>query len=565
MKQSGWLKRVFMVGSLIWLLSAQFFAAGVYAGESSDSNNSNNNNNGSAGQSLYDALSRIYGNTGNRDSSSGSGSSGSNSNQNQVPVQDQIMQGLESEVKGPQISDGSLSETFHENYRVYEERLNDDVSIFTNVANGSVVNYPVVMEFPTVVGARMKRNGREVSLRSKEAVSEAGSYVVTFYVLAEDQDDVPFSAQNVIRAKFRFRIQYEAGVAGYEATGENPGPAGLLSDAVPTIPGVPEDALVPSVSENDLYFEEEENPWDIETADEYEPEEEPEDEAQPAVSGLTDAAAAFLAANGMNGAYDPASGYYLNTLLTGDHFYTNVPNGMLTNEPVVVQAAENLEYTVYKNGEVLADFEAGQYIRDPGSYKVLVKGTDPSFATAYSDDLPEFSFRIITDPVSDLGVLNAPENMTFRSVRYEGGDISSRAIIRPDMVRLIEDGTYEITMESPYGSDELVLSLDTLQPLFDVSVVPNLATVRYRTSDVAYCILYKNGELMSNTGIITEITEAGEYSLTAYDRAGNRSSASFRVSYRINAGAVVAILIVIALIAGAVVYLVRIKQKVSIR
>ncbi len=565
------------------------FPGKVYAEDTSNTNNSNN-----TGQTLYDALSRIYGNSTNNGNGSNTGNntgsntgnstgtgSGSNTNQNQTSVVDQIMQGMESEVKGPEVSEGGLSEYYHQNYKVYEESLNDDVSVFTNVANGSVVNRPVVLDIPEGVAYRMKRDGKVVEVASEEPITEPGSYVLTLYVLSEDQDNIPFSQQKISKSKFRFRIQYETGVAGFDAIEGETVPESLSVSS--NIPGVGIPGL-PSLSSNEANSVSENNSLLFgEGDDEYLPDDlRPDDydySFSPTVSGnapdagndltpedgKTTPEEAFLAANGMNGVYDPDSGYYKNTLLTKDYFYTNVPNGMLTNEPVMIQAAGNLIYTVYKDGEVLEGYEPGEYLRDGGSYTVIVSGKNESFTSVYGDRLPVFHFRIISDPVSDLGVLNAPENMTFRSVRFEGEDISQKAVMRPDTVRLIEDGTYEITMDSGYGSTELSVALDTVQPIFSVSVEPNLATITYKTNDIDHCVLYKNGELASNTGIVKELTEAGEYTLTAYDKAGNKSEAVFRVSYRINSGAVFAILIVLALIGGGVFYLLRIRKKVSIR
>ena len=585
MKFKRVIKRILGAGALSFMLCSYVLSFGgvAYADEntssgensSTDSNNNNNNNNNNAGQSLYEALSRIYGNSTNNGANNGNTNvnnngtnNGNNSNQKQIPLQDQIMQGMESEVKGPTVDDGGLSEYYHQNYRVYEESLNDDVSIFTNVANGSVVNRAVVLDIPDGVAARMKKDGKSVSVRSEEPITEPGSYVLTLFVLGEDQESVPFSQQKISKAKFRFRIQYEAGVAGYEAV---EGEEGLTS-----IPGVPESETVSgngSVSGNaSLLFGEEDGDY---LPDDLRPDDydfdmatvsgDVTEEAPEETSERTTPEEAFLAANGMNGEYDPGTGFYKNTLLTKDYFFTNVPNGMISNEPVMIQAADNLNYTVYKNGDLMEDYKAGQYIKDDGSYTVFVSGTGDGFESAYGDDVPVFHFRVITAPVSDLGIVNAPENMTFRSVRYEGEDVSGSAILSPDTVRLINDGNYEITMDSANGSTEVILSRDTLQPLFDVSVVPNLATITYKTGDVDHCTLYRNDELVSDTGTVTEITEAGSYTLTAYDKAGNSSSASFRVSYRINAGAVIAILIALGLIGGLIFYLLRIRKKVAIR
>ena len=157
----------------------------VHASESGGSSDSQ-----SAGQSLYDALRSIYGDSsrtaGSSSSSAGSGttpSSGSNANTNQnsgmIITTDDLMKSIDTEAKGPQVSEITLGELYHEDYRVYEETLNEDYTIFTNVRNGTITNRPVMIDIPKGVGYSMKKNGEDFSYEPEDLIEEEGSYVLS--------------------------------------------------------------------------------------------------------------------------------------------------------------------------------------------------------------------------------------------------------------------------------------------------------------------------------------------------------------------------------------------------
>ena len=517
-------------------------------------------NGSSSGKRLYETLKELYGDSSSESShESGSESEGSSVNDD--------FSSRETSVKGPSVADISLSEQYHENYRVYEESLNDDISFFTNVQNGTMTNKAVIFDIPEGVAAVLKKDGSRVSIESEVPITEEGSYVLTLYVQDEDEDSRPFSEQEVSKAKFRFRIQYSPGVAGYDAITEAPDFSGsvsedesLSSDEINTaIFGdgdgsgyETDDSLPDDLKDDDLdYFAEsvenirsggtEEN--SVENAD----------------------ADRFISVNGMTGEYDAASGFYLNRLSGGEEFYTSAPNGMLTNDAVMIQGSEELQFILYKDGEAVEDFEPGQYLTDEGSYTLFAAGKDSASVSVNTQDMARFHFRIFKSPVNDARVLNAPEGMTFRTVRYEGEDLSSRTIKTDTMLYLENDGTYEITMDSDTGSSEFTVILDSIQPFFSVQTEPNHAVISYLTDDAYSCELYRGDELIQSGDLIREISDAGNYNLIVYDQAGNKASYAFSIRYRINAAAVIAIIVLAGLLTALVLYIRRIRKKVSVR
>ena len=97
--------------------------------------NSTSTSSSSSGQTLYDALKAIYGDSGSSSSTSGSSSTNSSTSSSSSLTTDQLMKRMETEVIGPTVQDASLSELYHEDYKVYEERLGDDYTIYANVKN----------------------------------------------------------------------------------------------------------------------------------------------------------------------------------------------------------------------------------------------------------------------------------------------------------------------------------------------------------------------------------------------------------------------------------------------
>ena len=119
-------------------------------------------------------------------------------------------------------------------------------------------------------------------------------------------------------------------------------------------------------------------------------------------------------------------------------------------------------------------------------------------------------------------------------------------------------------MDDEAGSREFTLIYDGTQPFFTVSTEPNKATITYLSSDISRCVLYRNNEVVEDTGVIKEVTQPGKYTIYVYDTAGNRTQSQFMVHYRINAAAVIAIFGILALIAGVAVYIIRIRKNVKV-
>ena len=509
--------------------------------EEPSSSSSSSSSSTNSGQTLYDALRAIYG-------ESTSSSSSSTSSSSSCVTIEQMMKKMETKPIGPTVEETELDELYHEDYKVYEERIGE-YTIYANVKNGGVTNRPVVIDVPKGVGCNMKKDGSDIPFVTKEVIENEGAYVLDFFVGSDEDELANFSTQTFLRAKFRFRIQYKTGVGGI--VGE-----GSLDEEEEEEEEIDYGDLPEDMRPDNYSYEDEESGGDAASA------------SQNAASASGDFVPVKVNAHKnaeLTSGYDPNTGYYRNVLRTGESFYTSLPNGSITNEAVLIQESEGLDYMVYRNGEEYTDFVPGEYIQDVGSFALYVsKPGDPSFKEAYKFGDPAYRFRIISGDVSDMGIVTAPDGGTIRNVRFNGLDDDGSLFISNDSIHLTQDGYYELTIDDDAGSREVAFGLDTEPPVFTVSVEPNEAAITYYSDDVTRCSLYKGNELISDPQIVNTVTDPGKYRLCVYDRAGNQAVSEFTVIYRINAAAIIAILAVIGIIAGVVVYLLRMRKKVKV-
>lgn len=505
--------------------------------------------------------------------------------------------GTEAQTSGPTVYETSLSETYHEEYGVYEEGLNDLCYLYTNVENGGLTDQAVKIDIPANVTYTMEKDGVGIGYTSGQAVSDRGSYVLRISVTDTSKS---FSQQTVYKAVFRFRIQeklpqataedsmngggYSSGSSMYSytdnswtgGTSYNSGDSSGASDVIDFGTGdsssswwLDDGETAAGETSGDSSSDETEIMDEDGNIDES-----AVDEAINAALGI-DAdgnvisdAAEISEVSGLASGYDAESGLYAHALKTGAVFYTDVPNGMVTTSAVTIRFFDDtLTLTAYRNGEEV-ELTSGEALTAPGSYAIYPTQDTAAYASAYSANAqPVFRFRIMADVVNDLGIFNAPENTLITQVTRYGITLFS-AEKDEDAVRWYafpEDGSYEITMKNELGELYSYVVLDTEAPRFSVTTEPNRAYVSYYSDDIANCVLYKNGNQQSEGELVSQVNGSGSYTLVVYDTAGNASMQSFDVHFSLNMGAVLAIVLVIALIAAGILFLKRARSDVKIR
>ena len=138
-------------------------------------------------------------------------------------------------------------------------------------------------------------------------------------------------------------------------------------------------------------------------------------------------------------------------------------------------------------------------------------------------------------------------------------------MIGKDAALLREDGRYTISVTDGNRIIDTDFILDRIRPRFYVSVEKNKASMIYKSTDVVETVIYKDGEMISSGSIQNQVRQPGKYEVYAYDKAGNKGSSVFTVKYGFNKGAIAAIVLLIAAIAGVYSYIRFINSKVKVR
>jgi len=449
---------------------------------------------------------------------------------------------LESDPIGPVINAVSLSETYHQEYEVYEERMDDVYAIYTNISNGSITNKSVMFDVPSGVMVRLTRDGKDVGFSNKTKIEGEGTYVAYFYVAEDDIEQMPAWAQALDRAMFNFRIQYTAFGGGKLESEEIDGTSGRSEL----------ESFADLVNENPEEFDQDAVSV---SGDEIPPEvpEEPLEETPADIGNRL-----FFTE------YDNSSGYFRTVLHTGDSFYSNVPDGMVLNGSVVFTPDENIRYELYKDGEEV-DYEPGEYISDPGAYIMIPVIDNLEYENFYRNNRPLFHFRILAGDTKELSLFPAPDCMTIEAVRYEFEDVTDSVMISPREAMLSEDGTWEIDLKSMAGTVTTTVVRDTQTPIVSIETQPNLAKIEYLSDDIVNAVITNGSEIVSEGELIQKVTKPGRYRITLTDDAGNVSYYDFVVQYRINGYAILAIVIVFALIGAVLIFVRRAQTKVRVR
>ncbi|MFR5633584.1 MAG: hypothetical protein ACLUFH_11450 [Monoglobales bacterium] len=486
---------------------------------------------------------------------------------------------------GPRVEEVSLSETYHEEFGVYEEGISNTCFIYSNVANGGITDQAVTVDIPANVTYVMEKDGIEIPYSSGQSVGDRGSYILRLTVA--DQS-AAFSEQTIYKAVFRFRIQEKLPQAVNKQEGSYMG-GGSLNGG---IPGFTERTETADETEKELLelelSELEKEEFDESNAKENAAaqegimgedgtiDEEVLDTVINDYLGLDesgnlideDDSREIAEGSGLASRYDSDNGLYCSSLASGGKFYSDVPNGMITSNPVTLRVPEEegVELLVYRNGEEY-QYTPGESIESAGSYHVYPSQDSAEFTNLYGNgNRPVFHFRIVPPSVNDVGILNAPELCSIQSVALNGETVfQASPEENKKFYRLTRDGSYEIIMNTPAGNAYTYLARDTEAPRFSVTSEANRVLLSYYSSDTAGCRLWKNGEELETTGLLSQISGSGNYTIEVYDAAGNTSEASFQIKFQMNLAAIMAIVLLLLLIAALLLFFRRARKEVKVR
>ncbi len=476
---------------------------------------------------------------------------------------------------GVELVDVSLSNNYNDTYKLYELGINNRWYFYSTVDNGGMTSDPVKMDIPKNISYAVEKDGAGIAYTSGKEIKALGTYVFTVWV----QD-----GNTVYRSFFRFRIMEPVEEENTEeetsTQGESQGEEGTAGVEDQTAATEGESTTAVDFGDGSQYEDlTEEEIAALEKAiengeedDILNPDGTLNQEALDALarealgdSELPHTEEGISEATGLSSGYDASTGYYRHDLKNGMCFYTDVPNGMITNSKVTLLTRDDLNFSIYRDGEAI-EYKEGDGIYEEGSYTVVISAEDVIFYEAYQDRLPEFHFRIIENPVRDLSIVNAPEGFTIREVWKDDMTADGIKMIGDKAVWLREDGKYTIAFSSDIADIETQFTLDRTSSRFEVFTEKNLAQLGFYSEDQSRCVIYRNGDLyQERDDVLYKITQAGEYDYYVFDVAGNMSYAHFTVKYGMNLGAIIAILAVVLMGIGIYVYVRWLNRHVRVR
>ena len=514
----------------------------------------------------------------------------------------------EIEPKKPKKEKVTLVENYKEEYKTYEEIMGDEHFFYSSVGNGGWTDKKVHIEFPAKMKIKIKKDGVAYKYVKGKDFTKRGTYFFTL--------EVKESKDKILTANFHFRIQQKpkktpeelkaeeelnnkedlSKIAEYEKRLEdiardlsgskidkntlpnldeltnNETNAEDIADDKKEEPNI-EDTNKDNIIKEPEGINEDEIAKELEKIEKDKPDtqimdeegEIKEDEIKKLIGNIDEKEK--LAAQKEEVTFDTNKGLFKNALKNGDIFLTNVANGSITNQSVMIAKSDTLTFKLFRDGKLVEDFNPGSYVEEAGSYVLYPDSADLSFKVAYKEIKPVFTFRIIgSSPVRDLGVLPLAPDAKLIDIKINGKSYANAVFGKSGrMLKLWKDGSYKITTTDKAGEHTLDVTLDRVSPRFQVSLLENQAQIRYLSDDIARFELYKDKTLEKEGESLELIEGAGTYRLVVIDNAGNKSESTFSIKYQINQAALIAIAIILTLLIAGIFFFKRMNKTVKVR
>lgn len=446
-----------------------------------------------------------------------------------------ISDGLYGDVTDAYTVQGILYESYNAQYDLYEESLNDLFFFYSSVSNGGFTTRPVSFDIPSNLFYTLEQGGIQIPYTAGAEIKEIGNYVLRLSGNYEGR---------VYQGTFRFTIREEI---------MEESPDGNTEEAVLS------EELVIDPSEE---ISQEELDAIVEAAGAEMAAQKPE---IPAVRTGTAEETLGMAQN-----FYPETGCYGYTLKSGTVIDANIPNGAIVNEGVSIQMPDSVTASVFYNGE---PYEiAGTNFWEEGTYRIVFQENTLAFATSYASEreYPMLVFRIVNEPVSAMGIYNAPLHTEIVRVTYEG-----EAVYESDAegeagplayYRMEKDGNYCFTMRDKTSgfTYSFELTRDTQAPQFEVSIKNGRADISYLSSDIASYALAIDGAQQTEFSP-TRMEGKGIYELSVTDIAGNTTEVTFVLAGAVNYASLTVVAILLLMFFGTYIVIRRIRGSLRTR
>ncbi|MGN0670556.1 MAG: hypothetical protein ACI4JZ_08400, partial [Oscillospiraceae bacterium] len=242
----------------------------------------------------------------------------------------------------------------------------------------------------------------------------------------------------------------------------------------------------------------------------------------------------------------------------GTEFYCNIPAGTITTNNVKLEYPDTIEYELLKDGEEQTSYAFGNALTEKGEYTLLIYDGD--------DENPaKFEFTIIGQYAGAITKYTVPDGCKIEKAMFGKSEIRANG----NSVDLGKEGEYTIDISCGLYNWTESFTLDNTPPEFKVNGLDDegkaqgvTVFIELISDDIDTYTIIKDGETIRKS---LELTDAGKYYVTVYDKAGNSFSQTFDIIYQMNAMAIVAVALGGALIIAGVVFFIITRKKFNIR
>lgn len=275
--------------------------------------------------------------------------------------------------------------------------------------------------------------------------------------------------------------------------------------------------------------------------------------------GMGTASPVVMLEQGKSG-YDRGAGKFINYVGKdmAFFFYSNVPNGIITNDPVNIDLTEGNDWTLYKDGEPM-EAASLRGIEGQGAYVLSVQDR--------TGGQSNFTFCIVHSVTNQLNTFDVPPGFHLTDVTLDGKGITINSLNRQN---LVQDGKYTAS----FACDEIgssyttTVTVDRTPPsLALANVKDGTATGEVSLEDVSpedKLEVTLNGKPYQ-VSFMRKLTEHGDYKVTVTDPAGNSVSYVFTIRVYLTISSVMVFVLAGLLCAALIVYGIGVRRHVRIR
>ena len=426
---------------------------------------------------------------------------------------------------------------------LYEEILARQIVFYSNIANGAVIEHSVELDLPETVTVSMEKDGKKSEYKLGDKFEEPGKYSLTLMV--EGKDLLGGNENEVYYGLFRFWITEPSEESGDDESSDD------------------EDSDFSDYSEDESSDSSGESEYSDTSSDgsdtssdssggEGEKPSKPDDkdvEEQGTLLPKTDKASLLA---------QYATSQKIRVVTdNGTEFFCNIPAGMTTTNDVEFEVDEAAQFKLLKNGEEVAGFEFGRPITEKGEYTLVIDDGD-------SDNPAKFGFTIIGKYAGAITQYAVPNGCKIEKATFGKSEIRANG----NSVDLGKEGEYSFDISCGIYKWTESFTLDNTPPEFKVNGLDDEGKaygsvfIEMISDDIDTYTIIKDGDPIRKS---LELTDAGKYYVTVYDKAGNSFSQTFDIIYQMNAMAIVAVVLGGALIIAGVVFFIITRKKFNIR